>query len=61
MLMLKYLRSPLAIKNNWNLENVGKILHFNKMKYIKKENTQLNAIQTNLICFCNENLREMLS
>lgn len=60
--MLKYFRSPLAIKNNnWNLENVGKILHFNKMKYIKKENIQLKAIQTTLIYFCNENLREMWS
>lgn len=40
--VLKYFRSALAIqKNNWNLGNVVKILHFNKMKYIKKENTQL--------------------
>lgn len=45
--MLKYFRSPLAIKNNnLNLENVGKILHFSEMKYIKKENMQLKAIQT---------------
>lgn len=31
------------------------------MKYIKKENTQLNIIQTTLIYFYNENLREMWS
>lgn len=29
------------------------------MKYIKKENTQLNAIQTTLTYFYYENLREM--
>lgn len=58
--MLKYFRSPFAIKNNnWNLENVGKILHLNKMKYMKKESTLLNAIQATLIYFYNENLREI--
>ena len=59
--MLKYFRSALAIqKNNWNLGNVVKKFHFNKKKYIKKENT-VKVIQANLIFFYNENLREISS
>lgn len=60
--MLKYFRSELGIqKNNWNLGNAVKILYFNEIKYIKKENTQLKVIQTTLIFFYNENLGEMWS